>query len=80
MTALFKPHGIREMWTMVIDDPGVCQSRGLAVQKRLNGSTSCFGLIPGDPRNIVLDGVATHHGEGEGVRCGLCQITFGLLF
>jgi len=30
---------------------------------------------PGDPGNVVLDGVSLPYGEEEGVQYGLCQIT-----
>jgi len=41
-----RPHRVHELQTIDIDDPGVCQfvwnAGGRAVQKRLNGSTSCL--------------------------------------
>jgi len=44
---IIRLHTIHVMRTVAFDDPGVCQaaclSRGLAVQRRLNGSTS--GLV-----------------------------------
>jgi len=82
-TVLIKPNRIRDMRTIVIDNPGVCQSVYLshwrAVRKRLNGPMSCLGwrLLGPIARNIVLDGWSWFlmHGKVEGVRCGLCQIT-----
>jgi len=53
------------MRTIAIDDPGVCLSDTRA---------SCAKTAE---RINVLFGVEVPipHGEGEGIRCGLCQIT-----
>jgi len=44
--AAFKLHWIHKMWTIAVDNPGVCQSACLScqwtVQKRWYGSTSCL--------------------------------------
>jgi len=65
------------MRTIAIDDPGVGQSvmRAGCAETTERITILFMAETLRDPRNIALDRVPIPHGEWEGVRCGLSQIT-----